>query len=140
MDMTLARVIFVAGVGQLCILVASSLVPLRLNWREELQCLPRLHRQMYWVYGGYVVLSIIAFGTLSILHSRELASGSGLARGFCAYVAVFWGIRLSLQAVFDVKAHLTAWWLRAGYALLTVMFAGFTIVYAWAALRGGGHL
>ena len=59
---------------------------------------------MYWVYGGYVVLSIVAFATLSIFNSRELASGSGLARGFCAYVAVFWGIRVGLQAVFDVKA------------------------------------
>jgi len=109
MDTTLTRLIFMAGVGQLSILIASSLVPFRLNWRQELQCLPRLHRQMYWVYGGYVVLSIVAFGALSIVHARELASGSGLARGFCAYVAVFWGIRLVLQAVFDVKAHLTAW-------------------------------
>lgn len=134
MDITLTRLIFLAGVGQLSILVASSLVPFRLNWRQELQCLPRLHRQMYWVYGGYVVLSIVAFGTLSIVQSRELASGSGLARGFCAYVAVFWGIRLALQAVFDVKAHLTTWWLKAGYFVLTVMFAGFTAVYAWAAL------
>ena len=134
MDTTLTRLIFMAGVGQLSILIASSLVPFRLNWRQELQCLPRLHRQMYWVYGGYVVLSIVAFGALSIVHARELASGSGLARGFCAYVAVFWGIRLVLQAVFDVKAHLTAWWLRTGYFVLSLMFAGFTVVYAWAAL------
>jgi len=134
MDTTLTHLIFAAGAGQLCVLVASALVPLRLNWREELQCLPRLHRQMYWVYGGYVVMSIVAFGILSLLHSRELASGSGLARAFCAYVAVFWGIRLGLQAVFDVKDHLTAWWLRAGYFALTLLFAGFTAVYGLAAL------
>jgi hypothetical protein len=97
--------------------------------------LSRLHRQMYWVYGGYVVLSILAFAAMSIVNSREIASGSGLARGFCAYVAVFWGIRVGLQAVFDVKEHLTAWWLKAGYVLLTMMFAGFTIVYAWAAFQ-----
>jgi len=134
MDTTLTRLIFAAGAGQLCVLVASALVPLRLNWREELQCLPRLHRQMYWVYGGYVVMSIVAFGILSLLHSRELASGSGLGRAFCAYVAVFWGIRLGLQAVFDVKEHLTAWWLKAGYFVLTLLFAGFTAVYGLAAL------
>ena len=131
----LARLIFFAGWGQLGILIASALVPFRLNWRDELRCLSRLHRQMYWVYGGYVVLSIVAFAMLSIFNSGELASGSGLARGFCAYVAVFWGIRVALQAVFDVKAHLTAWWLRAGYFALTLMFAAFTIVYTWAALQ-----
>jgi hypothetical protein len=36
--------------------------------------------------------------------------------------------------VFDVKEHLTAWWLKAGYFILTVLFASFTLVYAWAAL------
>jgi hypothetical protein len=139
MHTMLGSLIFMAGVGQLAVLIAAALVPFRLNWRGELQCLSRLHRQMYWVYGGYIVLSIIAFGSLSILNSRELASGSALARGFCAYVAVFWGIRGGLQAVFDVKDYLTNWWLKAGYFVLTLMFAGLTVVYTWAALSVGGH-
>jgi len=65
----------------------------------------------------------------------ELAGGSRLARAVCAYGAAFWGVRLSLQAVFDVKPHLTAWWLTAGNHTLTVLFACFTAVYAYAALR-----
>ena len=138
MHTTVASLIFTAGVGQLAVLIASALVPFRLNWRAELQCLSRLHRQMYWVYGGYIVLSIVAFGSLSILNSRELASGSALARGFCAYVAVFWGIRVGLQAALDVTDHLTTWWLKAGYGVLTLMFAGLTVVYTWAALSVGG--
>ncbi len=40
-------------------------------------------------------------------------------RGFCAYVAVFWGIRVALQGIFNVKKHLTAWWTKAGYFALT---------------------
>lgn len=139
MDTLLARLIFIAGLGQLGVLIASTLVPFRLNWRGELQCLSRLHRQMYWVYGGYIVLSIVAFAALSILNSGELARGSVLARGFCAYVAVFWGIRVGLQAVFDVKDHLTTWWLKTGYFVLTLLFAGLTVVYAWAALGSGGR-
>ena len=135
MDLTLTRLIVVAGVGQLGVLIASALVPFQLRWREDLRPLSRLHRQMYWVYGGYVVLSIIAFALLSIVNAGELASGGGLARGFCAYVAVFWGVRLALQAVFDVNAHLTAWWLKAGYAALTILFAALTSIYAWAALH-----
>jgi hypothetical protein len=138
METTLARLIFLAGLGQVGVLMASALVPFRLNWRDELRGLSRLHRQMYWVYGGYVMLSIVAFAALSIFNPRELASGSALARGFCAYMAVFWGIRVVLQAVFDVKEHLSAWWLRLGYLVLTVMFAGFTIIYGWAALQSSG--
>ena len=135
MDAVLPQLIVIAGVGQLGVLIASALVPFRVDWRRNLQVLSRLHRQMYWTYGGYVALSIAAFALLSILHARELAGGSGIARGLSAYIAVFWGIRLGLQAVFDVKAHLTAWWLKAGYVALTVMFAGFTVVYACAALH-----
>ena len=130
----LARAIFTAGLAQLGILIASAIVPFQLNWRSELRVLSRLHRQMYWVYGGYVVMAIIAFALLSMVNARELASGSGLGRGVCAYIAVFWGVRVVLQAIFDVKEHLTAWWLKAGYALLTLLFFTFTLVYGWAAL------
>jgi uncharacterized membrane protein YhaH (DUF805 family) len=132
-------VIFIAGVAQFGVLLASAIVPFRLNWRTELSSLSRLHRQMYWVYGGYVVLSIVAFALLSILNARELAHGSGLARGVCAYIAVFWGIRVALQGIFDAKEHLTTWWLKAGYHGLTVLFGTFTLVYAWAALGVVGN-
>ena len=138
MQETLEALIFSAGVGQLGVLVASALVPLRLNWREVFQSLPKLHRQMYWVYGGYVVLAIVAFGLICLFNARELAAGSGLARGVCAYMAVFWGVRLGLQAVFDVKEHLTAWWLALGYHMLTVLFVSFTLLFGYAALRPVG--
>lgn len=131
----LARCIFAAGIGQLSVLVASALVPIRLDWRKEFAPLSPLHRQMYWVYGGYVVLAIVALGLIAIFNARELASGSLLARCVCGYAAVFWGVRVCLQPVLDVKEHLTAWWLRAGYHLLTILFLYFTATFAWAALR-----
>ena len=130
----LTRLMFIAGLAQFSILVASSLVPFRLNWRDELRSLPKLHLQMYWTYGGYVVLSIVAFGCISVACAAELASRTRLARGFCLYVTVFWAVRLALQGVFDVKPHLTAWWLKAGYRLLTVLFLFLTLVYGWAAV------
>jgi hypothetical protein len=130
----LARLIFAGGLIHFSILVASSLVPFRLNWREDLACLSRLHRQMYWTYGGYVVLSIVAFGCISVTCAAELADRSPLARGFCGYVFVFWLVRLGLQGVFDVKPHLTTWWLRWGYRLLSVLFAVLVLIYGWAAM------
>jgi hypothetical protein len=131
---TLPTLITLSGIGQLCILVASALVPIRLKWRTDLHSLSRLQRQMYWVYGGYVVLSIVAFGFISLMNAHELASGSRLARSMCAYMAIFWAIRLSLQAVLDVKEHLVTWWLTAGYRLLGVLFICFTAVYGLAAV------
>lgn len=133
MDLSLADLFRLAGVGQLGILVASALVPFRLNWKRDLASLPSLHRQMYWTYGGYVVLGIVALGTISLLCADELAGGSRLARAVCLYGAVFWGVRVCLQVVFDVKPHLTAWWLSAGYHALTALFLFAAAVYGYAA-------
>jgi len=130
----LANLVFIAGFLQLSVLVASALVPVRLDWRNVFKALPKLHRQLYWVYGGYVVLGIIANGLVCMFNANELAAGSGLARCVCGYIAIFWGVRLSLQAVLDVKPHLSVWWLKAGYHTLTLLFASFTALFAWAAL------
>jgi hypothetical protein len=135
MEIALADVIRVAGAVQLSILIASALVPFKLNFKRDLASLPALHRQLYWIYGGYVVLGIITLGVISLACADELASGSRLARAVCIYGMLFWGIRLSLQAVLDAKPHLTAWWLTAGYHTLTVLFLFFTAVYGFAALR-----
>ena len=131
----LPTLIFLAGCGQLGVLIASALVPLRLQWTTSLAGLPRLHRQLYWIYGGYVVLAIVAHGLISIVNAQEMADGSLLARCVCGYIAVFWSVRLALQTILDVKEHLTAWWLHAGYHTLTVLFLSFTIIFAYAALH-----
>jgi len=133
-----ANLVFLGGIGQILVLIASALVPFHLNWRKELQSLSRLHRQMYWVYGGYIVLSIIAFALMSLMNSRELTSGSGLARGFCLYVAVFCGCRLVLQGVFDIREYLTNWLLKIGYHGLTLLFMLLAGIYAWVAFWTGG--
>jgi hypothetical protein len=135
MGIAFADLIRLAGAGQLSVLVASALVPLRLKWRRDLATLPTLHRQLYWTYGGYVVLGIVALGGISLTCADELATGTRLARAVCMYGAAFWGVRLGLQAVFDVRPHLTAWWLAAGYRVLTLLFLFFTVVYGFAAAR-----
>lgn len=129
----LTQTLFWMGIAQLCVLIASSLVPLRLDWKNSLSPLPPLVRQLVWIYGGYVVLSITSLGLITTLNAEELASGSRLARSFCGYGAAFWGIRLSLQPFLDARPFLTKWWLAVGYHLLTVLFASFTAIFLWAA-------
>ena len=130
----LPTLIFAAGFAQWSVLVASSLVPRQLQWDTSLQALPRLHRQLFWIYGGYVVLAIVSLGAICVFNSHELAGGSLLARCVCGYAAAFWVIRLCLQAVLDVKPFLTTWWLTAGYHLLTALFVSFTAIFLYAAL------
>ena len=129
--------IVAAGAIQLLILIASAVVPFKLEWRSALASLPKLHRQLYWVYGGYVVLSIVALGLICLFHAEALASGTPLARSFCGYAAVFWGVRLALQGVLEVKPLLTHPLWRLGYHALTLAFLYLTAVFAYGALAVG---
>jgi hypothetical protein len=135
MNAYLPTLIQIAGGVQLSILIASALVPLRLDWRHSLDSLPKLHRQLYWVYGGYVVLGIVSLGLICLVNPTELASGSLLARSVCTYLAAFWGIRLSLQTILDAKPFLTTWWLTGGYYVLTVLFTSLTVLFVWVAIH-----
>jgi hypothetical protein len=80
-------------------------------------------------------LDLVAFGIISLAFSKELASGQPLSRGVCAFISIFWGIRLLIQCfVFDAKPYLRTLVLKIGYHALTVVFAWHTLVYAFAAL------
>lgn len=134
-EQTLALLLRIGGFAQLSVLIASVQVPRMLDWPHVLATLPRLVRQLYWIYAWYVVLAIVALGSISILCAAELATGSLLARAFCSYAALFWGIRLALQRVLDVGPHLTTPGRRAGYHALTVVFTLATVLFVWAAVH-----
>jgi hypothetical protein len=133
---TLENLIFIGGIFHLGTLLGSAQVPRELRFREELPKLPPLLQHWILVAGGYIVLDLIAFGVISILCSKQLASGEPLARAFCSFIAIFWLIRLLISIfVFDGRPYLRNWFLRVGYHGLTLVFSYHTIVYGFAALR-----
>lgn len=59
-------------------------------------------------------------------------------RAMCAFMAVFWTIRLiAATFIFDVRPYLTNNLWRLGYHATNIVFIYLPIIYAWAALRGG---
>jgi hypothetical protein len=127
----------IAGLLHFGILIASALVPKVLDWRGELRKLPPLFAQLVWVHGGFVVLTIIGLGVISVVNAAELASGTLLARSVCGFIALFWGTRLAVQFFyFDATPYLTRLHLKLGYHALTVVFTCLTIIYMWSALAG----
>ena len=125
-----------AGLLHFAILSASALVPLVLDWRKHLSPLPRFLRELVWVYGAFIVLTIIGFGALTLGCSGHLASGSPLARAVCGFIAVFWAARLGVQLfLFDVRPLIAGRpVLIAGYHTLTLLFIYFSLTYGLAAV------
>ena len=91
---TLAILILIGGFLHFGVLIASALVPQVLDWRDELARVSKLTRQLVWTHGAFIVLTIIAFGVLSIANASSLTSGDPLARSLAGFISVFWGARL----------------------------------------------
>jgi len=133
---TLHHLILLGGLGHFAILLASAQVPRVLDWKHELAPLHPFVRQLFWVYGAFIVIMIAGFGVLTLMNVDALAAGSQLARGTAALVAVFWAVRLAVQCfVFDARPFLTNAWRRLGYHTLTAAFVFFTLLYGYLALR-----
>lgn len=136
---TLALLIFIGGVLHFGTLLASASVPRVLDWKKSLDGVDQLSRQLIWVHGAFIVLVIIAFGTVSVLLAEELAAGGVLARAVCGFIGFFWAMRLAVQFfVFDATPFLRNRWLKIGYYGLTLVFAYQTIVYSIAAAASPG--
>ena len=124
-----------AAAVQLLILIASASTPRVLDWRKNLAVLHPFLRKLFWVYGVFVVMVIIAFAVLTFRHIDAMAAREPVARSLCLFIAIFWGARLLVQfAIFDARPFLTNWFYKTGFHALTIIFAFLTFVYGKAAL------
>lgn len=124
-----------AAAVQLLILTASALTPRVFDWRKNLAALHPFLRKLFWVYGVFIVMVIIAFATLTFRHADAMAAREPVARSLCLFITIFWGARLFVQfAIFDPRPFLTNWIYRIGYHALTFIFAFLVLVYGRTAL------
>ena len=124
-----------AAAVQSLILIASASTPRVLDWRKNLAVLHPFLRKLFWVYGVFVVMVIIAFAALTFRHADAMAAREPVARSLCLFIAIFWGARLLVQfAIFDARPFLTNWFYKTGFHALTIIFAFLTFVYGKAAL------
>jgi len=132
--------LYVAGAGHFGILGASAMVPRVLDWRGSLARIHPFMRRLFWVYGGFVVLTIVGLGTLTLLHAPAIAAGEPVARSLAAFAGLFWLARLVVQwTVFDATPFLTTPGLRFGYHMLTAAFAALVGVYGIAVFSPRGY-
>ena len=87
-----------------------------------------------WTYGGFTVLTIVAFGILTLLLHDEFLRGDRAAAALAGFIAVYWTARILVD--FFYYDH-TDWpagpGFVAGHAMLTALFLALAATY-WAAL------
>jgi hypothetical protein len=92
--------LWAAGAGHFVILIASFQVPSRLRWKDDLVQLMPFNRKLLWVQSGFTVLTIIAFGTLTLTLHAELLRGDRAALGLTCFIGIYWTARVLVDAFY----------------------------------------
>src|ERR1700694_5760556 len=91
--------LWLAGLGHFVLLGASFQVPSRLGWREDLAQLRPFNQKLMWTYGAFTVLTILAFGILTLVLHDEFLHGDRAAMGLAAFIAAYWTARIAVDAL-----------------------------------------
>ena len=124
--------LWLAGAGHFVILFASFQVPSRLHWKQDLAQLMPFNRKLLWVQGSFTVLTIIAFGVLTLALHTELLRGDRAAMGLACFIGSYWTARILVDAFYCSHED----WPKGkqfviGHALLTCLFVALALTY-WA--------
>lgn len=128
----------IGGVLHLGLICAGLLMPRVVDMRSHLAVLPSFLQRLFWVYYAFIAFCLVSFGLLSFIYAGTLAAGGGLARAVCAFLAIFWTIRLiAAMFIFDVRPYLTNTFWRLGYGATNIVFTCLPVIYVVAAWKGG---
>ena len=89
--------IVVAGIGQILLVIGSLAIPKFLNWSSELSKVRPLIRQIFWTYAGYILVTNLSFGLLSVLAPTALLDGTFLGTCITGFIALYWAARIVIQ-------------------------------------------
>ena len=136
--------LWLAGAGHFVILIASFQVPSRLRWRQDLAQLMPFNRKLLWVQSGFTVLTIIAFGILTLALHAELLRGDRAALGLTGFIGSYWTARILVDALyFSHEDWPKGTQFVVGHLLLTCLFAtlassywGLLVWHLWLRARG----
>jgi len=108
-----------------------------LNWQEDIDRMPLLLRQVFWVHAWFVSLVLALFGVLTWRFAPVMAAGSDAASGWLAAgLGLVWSLRTLAQVAYYSREH---WRGNPGrtfiHVLLFVVYGGMSTSYLVAAWR-----
>lgn len=118
-------------VGALLIVLAlsHSLFPRYFSWRQELNSLSMINRQMFYVHSFFIAFVVLLMGLLCVTSSQELLSTSfGKRISLC--LAIFWIGRLLVQFFgYSPKLWKGKMFETSMHVLLSVFWTYLTVVF-----------
>ncbi len=128
--------IYLAGTLMLLVASANIFAFGKFRYREHLQQVPLVMRQVFLVQNAYIMFAQLGFALLCFCFTDEFSSGTPIGRGIAGYLAVFWGSRVMLQLfyydrelrrknrVYDVLFIVADGFLAVVFAAVAILSAG----------------
>jgi hypothetical protein len=136
-DLTLA--LQICGWLQLFICCLNLFLPAIMRWHEDLNRLPLLIKEVFFVHSWFISLLTAIFASMTLKFGQEMFNGSNLA---CTYLAAmigaFWLFRTILQVTYYSSSH---WRGNRRRTLIHIacllVYGGVSSTYIFAAIQGG---
>jgi amino acid permease len=127
----LLTILWLAALVQILIAATNFYLPRKLKYRENLERVAPIIRQIFVVHSVYIVGVLLLFAALTFGFAAELASGHGLGRFLAAGICVFWLFRAPVQLLYyDASLRRTN---RLGDIAFTAAAIFLTVAYGAAA-------
>jgi hypothetical protein len=127
--LSIRNLVFVAGLLHLCQIPAMLLAPRMLGWKEDLAKLSVINRRIVQVIGIAIVIGGVGLGVVVASAADEMVSGSRLACGLSAFLAVWWGYRAAVQYLLYLRIWVKGWLGSFSNYGLAALFTFLTAVY-----------
>lgn len=109
--------------------------PRYFNWKEQLNSLTLINRQMVQVHTFFIAFTVFAMGVLCITSYADLI-GTKLGKHICFGLGVFWTIRLFVQLfVYSPKLWKGKTFETIVHILFSLFWTYMGVVFLWTALN-----
>ena len=127
----------IAAIVQIVVGALTLFLVRLLGWHTEVNRLPPLMRQVFFVHAWFISLTLMIFAVLTWGNVHAMASASNpTARWLAGAIAVFWAIRTTLQVCYYSTEH---WRGKRGpttiHIALLMIYGLMTLVYGLALAR-----
>ena len=110
-----------------------------MGWKEELQRMPLLIREVHQVHAWFISMTLFIFAIVTWRFVGDFATGTNpITRWLAAGIGLFWALRVVLQVCYYSASH---WRGKAGrtaiHVSLLLIYGEFAWAYLLAAFRKG---
>lgn len=127
-----------AAIGQIALALLNFFLPTLLAWKEDVEKLSKLPREVFYVHAWFISITVGLFGILTWRFAEDFVNGTEpIALWLTTGIGIFWSIRLVLQWTYYSWSH----WLGHGpktfaHFFFTFIYAGWAIGYLLAGRLG----